>query len=104
MAQRKLNKLSNLCQLLRATANVIVADFVKLAESFGAVGIRAEMPDELDGAIMEMIASDKPVIFDCRVAKLENCYPMVPSGAGHHEMILADAEDHEEFSGGAALV
>ncbi|MAU40568.1 MAG: acetolactate synthase 3 large subunit [Kordiimonas sp.] len=79
-------------------------DFVKLAESFGAVGIRAEMPDELDGAIMEMIASDKPVIFDCRVAKLENCYPMVPSGAGHHEMILADAEDHEEFSGGAALV
>jgi acetolactate synthase I/II/III large subunit len=65
-------------------------DFVKLAEAYGAVGIRAETPGELDGKIMEMLAIDRPVIFDCVVDKLENCYPMIPSGAAHDEMILAD--------------
>ena len=63
-------------------------DFVALAEAFGAVGMRADKPGELDGKIKEMIAIDKPVIFDCRVAKLENCFPMVPSGAAHNEMLL----------------
>jgi len=65
-------------------------DFVKLAEAFGGVGIRAETPDELDGKILEMIACDKPVLFDCRVTKEENCLPMIPSGKAHNEMILAD--------------
>jgi len=64
-------------------------DFVKLAEAYGGVGIRAEHPDELDAAILEMINSDKPVIFDCRVTKEENCFPMIPSGKAHNEMIMA---------------
>ena len=54
-------------------------DFVKLAEAYGCVGIRAEKPDELDDAIMAMIETDAPVIFDCRVANLANCFPMIPS-------------------------
>ncbi|MDR3511125.1 MAG: acetolactate synthase 3 large subunit [Caulobacteraceae bacterium] len=65
-------------------------DFVKLAEAYGGVGIRAETPDELDGKILEMLASPKPVLFDCRVEKTENCLPMIPSGKAHNEMILAD--------------
>jgi acetolactate synthase-1/2/3 large subunit len=64
-------------------------DFVKLAEAYGAVGFRAETPDELDGKILEMIAVKKPVLFDCRVTKEENCFPMIPSGKAHNEMILA---------------
>ncbi len=63
-------------------------DFVKLAEAFGAVGIRCEKPEELDGKILEMLACDKPVIFDCLVARDENCFPMIPSGAAHYEMLL----------------
>src|SRR6201995_214987 len=65
-------------------------DFVKLAEAYGGVGIRADRPDELDAKILEMLATDKPVIFDCRVEKNENCLPMIPSGKAHNEMILAD--------------
>jgi acetolactate synthase-1/2/3 large subunit len=69
-------------------------DFVKLAEAYGAVGIRAEHPDELDAAILRMIDTPRPVIFDCRVEKSENCLPMIPSGKAHNEMILAqDAPD-----------
>ncbi len=68
-------------------------DFVKLAEAYGAVGIRATKPDELDAKIREMIDTDRPVIFDCVVDKTENCFPMIPSGAAHDEMILADAQD-----------
>lgn len=68
-------------------------DFVKLAEAYGAKGIRARTPAELDAAIIEMIDYDGPVIFDCVVEKLENCYPMIPSGAAHDEMILPDAVD-----------
>jgi acetolactate synthase I/II/III large subunit len=63
-------------------------DFVKLAEAYGGVGLRADTPGELDAKIMEMIDTPKPVIFDCRVAKEENCYPMIPSGKAHNEMIL----------------
>ncbi len=68
-------------------------DFVKLAEAYGAVGLRAQTPDELDGKISEMLAVDRPVIFDCVVDKTENCYPMIPSGAAHDEMILGDGVD-----------
>jgi acetolactate synthase-1/2/3 large subunit len=68
-------------------------DFVKLAEAYGAVGLRAEKPAELDRLIHEMIAVDRPVIFDCVVDKTENCFPMIPSGRAHNEMILGDAPD-----------
>ncbi len=70
-------------------------DFVKLAEAFGCVGLRAESPGELDAKIIEMISVKRPVLFDCRVDPNENCYPMIPSGAAHNEMILSDAEEEE---------
>ena len=63
-------------------------DFVKLAEAYGCVGIRAETPGELDDKIIEMINTDRPVIFDCRVDKQENCFPMIPSGKPHNQMLL----------------
>ncbi|HEY4921582.1 MAG TPA: acetolactate synthase 3 large subunit [Xanthobacteraceae bacterium] len=66
-------------------------DFVKLAEAYHAVGIRCEKPGDLDHAIREMIDVDKPVIFDCVVDPKENCFPMIPSGRAHNEMILGDA-------------
>jgi len=65
-------------------------DFVKMAEAFGCTGIRANRPDELDAKIAEMIATPGPVLFDCRVAREENCFPMIPSGKAHNEMMLAD--------------
>jgi acetolactate synthase-1/2/3 large subunit len=65
-------------------------DFVKLAEAYGAVGMRAEKPAELDSAIKEMIKTPRPVIFDCRVANLANCFPMIPSGKAHNEMLLGE--------------
>ena len=68
-------------------------DFVKLAEAYGAVGIRASTAEELDAKIIEMIDSPHPVIFDCRVAKNENCLPMIPSGKAHNEMILPEEGD-----------
>ena len=70
-------------------------DFVKLAEAYGCVGLRTEKPDELDDAIAEMISVDKPVIFDCRVANLANCFPMIPSGKAHNEMLLPDEATEE---------
>lgn len=82
-------------------------DFVKLAESFGAVGLKAETPDEMDSLIDEMIAVDRPVIADVRVDPAENVYPMVPSGAAHNEMILgneAGAESPQATDQGLALV
>jgi len=63
-------------------------DFVKLAEAYGCVGIRAKTPDELDEKIIEMINTDRPVIFDCMVDKEENCFPMIPSGKPHNQMLL----------------
>ncbi|MEA2949570.1 MAG: acetolactate synthase large subunit [Alphaproteobacteria bacterium] len=68
-------------------------DFVKLAEAYHAVGIRCEKPGELDGKIKEMIDIDRPVIFDCVVDQKENCFPMIPSGRAHNEMILGDAAE-----------
>jgi acetolactate synthase-1/2/3 large subunit len=66
-------------------------DFVKLAEAYHAVGIRCGRPGDLDGAIHEMIGVKKPVIFDCVVDPNENCFPMIPSGRAHNEMLLGDA-------------
>ncbi|NIY73093.1 acetolactate synthase 3 large subunit [Marivivens donghaensis] len=77
-------------------------DFVKLAEAFGAKGIICKDPKDLDDAIMEMIKHDGPVIFDCLVEKHENCFPMIPSGKPHNEMLLS--ADAEAFKSGAALV
>ncbi len=68
-------------------------DFVKLAEAYHAVGIRCQKPGDLDGAIQEMIKVKKPVLFDCVVDKTENCFPMIPSGRAHNEMILGDAAE-----------
>jgi acetolactate synthase-1/2/3 large subunit len=73
-------------------------DFVKLAEAYGAIGIRAKTPDELDEKIKEMINTDKPVIFDCVVDKVENCYPMIPSGKPHNQMLLGPEDEKEEVS------
>src|SRR5688572_10370697 len=72
------------------TYSASLPDFVKLAEAYGGVGFRAEHPDELDDKIREMIAVKRPVLFDCRVTKEENCFPMIPSGKAHNEMIMAD--------------
>jgi acetolactate synthase I/II/III large subunit len=66
-------------------------DFVKLADAYHAVGIRCERPGDLDGAIREMIDVKRPVIFDCVVDPNENCFPMIPSGRAHNEMLLSDA-------------
>ena len=68
-------------------------DFVKLAEAYGGHGIRCTDPAKLDAAIMEMIETPKPVIFDCVVDQKENCFPMIPSGKAHNEMLLAELED-----------
>lgn len=73
-------------------------DFVKLAEAYGAVGMRAETPAELDGKIKDMIDVDRPVIFDCVVTKEENVFPMIPSGAAHNEMLLGGAVTGDEIS------
>ncbi|MEX0644287.1 MAG: thiamine pyrophosphate-dependent enzyme, partial [Parvularculaceae bacterium] len=67
-------------------------DFVKLAEAYGAVGLRAETPDQLDAAIAAMIASDRPVVFDCVVDEEENVFPMIPSGGAHNEMWMSAEE------------
>mgnify|MGYP006091961709 CR=1 FL=1 len=81
-------------------------DFVKLAEAYGCVGIRAEDPAELDKKIEEMINIDRPVIFDCRVDQDENCFPMIPSGKPHNQMLLGpkDQEENKITGKGKALV
>lgn len=72
-------------------------DFVKLAEAYGGKGIRCEDPAELDAKIQEMLDYDGPVLFDCRVEKIENCFPMIPSGKAHNDMILGDAAAAEDI-------
>ena len=80
-------------------------DFVKLAEAYGWTGMRIEKPEELDDGIAAMIATPGPVMVDCRVAKLANCFPMIPSGAAHTEMMLHAAEvAGQASSAGQALV
>jgi acetolactate synthase-1/2/3 large subunit len=73
-------------------------DFVKLAEAYGCVGIRASKPSELDEKINKMISIDRPVIFDCLVDKTENCYPMIPSGKAHNQMILGPEDENKKIS------
>ncbi len=73
-------------------------DFVKLAEAYGCVGIRANKPDELDEKINQMLSVNKPVIFDCVVDKTENCYPMIPSGKPHNQMLLGAQDEDDEIS------
>jgi acetolactate synthase-1/2/3 large subunit len=73
-------------------------DFVKLAEAYHCVGLRAEKPDELDDLIFEMIETPRPVIFDCRVSKTANCFPMIPGGEAHNNMILGDEAAHEDIA------
>ena len=80
-------------------------DFVKLADAFGCKGIHVSDPSDLDDAIMEMLDYDGPVIFDCLVEKHENCFPMIPSGKAHNEMLLGEAStDGAIESTGAVLV
>ena len=79
-------------------------DFVKLAEAYGCVGIRAEKPEELDKKIAQMLSINKPVIFDCVVDKMENCYPMIPSGKAHNQMLLGDKDEEEISEEGKVLV
>ncbi len=70
-------------------------DFVMLAKAYGGHGIRCDKPADLDDAIQEMIDVKAPVIFDCRVASLANCFPMIPSGKAHNEMLLPDEATDE---------
>ena len=78
-------------------------DFVKLAEAFGAKGIRCYDPASLDGAIKEMLDYNGPVLFDCHVEKSENCFPMIPSGKAHNDMLLADLSDDAGVELGAII-
>ena len=86
--------------------NVPVPDFVKLAEAYGCVGIRATNPSELDDKIIEMLNTDRPAIFDCLVDKQENCFPMIPSGKPHNQMLLGpkDQEQNKITGKGKTLV
>ncbi|GAB1478320.1 acetolactate synthase 3 large subunit [Paracoccaceae bacterium] len=80
-------------------------DFVKLAEAFGCKGLKVSDPADLDDAILEMIRYDGPVIFDCLVEKHENCFPMIPSGKPHNEMLLGEADTQGVIGAkGAVLV
>ena len=67
-----------------------VPDFVKMAEAFNAVGLRATKVSEVDDVINESLKTDKPVLVDIEVDPYENCYPMIPAGGSNHEMILED--------------
>jgi acetolactate synthase-1/2/3 large subunit len=71
-------------------------DFVKLAESFGWVGMKATKPGEVDDVIKEMIEVDRPVVADIMVDPMENCFPMIPSGAPHNEMLLGPEDKAEQ--------
>ncbi len=79
-------------------------DFVKLAEAFGAKGIQVQDPADLDEAIIEMINYDGPVVFDCQVEKHENCFPMIPSGKAHNEMLLGDASTEGAIEASGAVM
>ncbi len=81
----------------------VVPDFVKLAEAYGAVGLRAEKVSELDEVLREAVSSDKPVIVDVPVDQYENCYPMIPAGGCNHEMILEDPPEVKKKQAGVAV-
>ena len=71
-------------------------DFVKLAESYGAAGLRAQKPDEVDDVIIEMLSNKRFTIADIVIDKTENCFPMIPSGAPHNEMLLGPEDEAEK--------
>ena len=79
-------------------------DFVKLAEAFGGKGIQCSDPAKLDDAIIEMLEYDGPVIFDCVVEKHENCFPMIPSGKAHNEMLMGEADTQNAIDGSGAVL
>ena len=81
-------------------------DFIKMAEAYGCKGIKAIDPSELDEKIQEMIDYDGPVIFDCHVDPTENCFPMIPSGKPHNQMILGpkDKDENKITGKGKSLV
>lgn len=80
-------------------------DFVALANAYGIKGLRVSDPAELDNVITEMIETDGPVVVDCHIAKLENCFPMVPAGAAHNEMMLSsDGITHTTDADALAVV
>ena len=81
-------------------------DFVKLQKHMVVLELRARTPEELDDKIIEMINTDRPVIFDCLVDKAENCFPMIPSGKPHNQMILGpkDQEENKITGKGKSLV
>jgi len=81
-----------------------VPDFVKMAEAFNAVGLRATKVDEVDDVIKESLKTDKPVLVDIEVDAYENCYPMIPAGGCNHEMILEDPPELKKKQSGAARV
>jgi acetolactate synthase-1/2/3 large subunit len=82
----------------------VTPDFVKLAEAYGAVGLRAEKVSDLDSVIKEAVGNDKPVVVDVMVDQYENCYPMIPAGGCNHEMILADPPELKKKQGAADKV
>ena len=77
---------------------VSLPDFVKLAQSFNAVGLRAKKPNEVDDVVKEMIKTNKTVIADIVVDKEENCFPMIQSGSAHNEMVLNKNEKQDKVS------
>jgi acetolactate synthase-1/2/3 large subunit len=79
-------------------------DFVKLAEAYGATGLRVEKPGDVDDVIKQMLATDGPVIVDVMVDQTENCYPMMPSGAAHNEIILNSGQAAGAVSEDAAAL
>ena len=85
-------------------SNLLLPDFVKVAEAFGAVGLRASKPGELDDVIHEMLAVDRPVIVDVVVSKEENCFPMIPAGAAHNEILLGENGRTEQTASEEGMV
>jgi acetolactate synthase-1/2/3 large subunit len=79
-------------------------DFVKLADAYGAVGLRVKKVGDLDAVLKEALATDKPVIVDAPTYPYENCYPMIPAGGCNHEMLLEDPPELKKKQSGAAKV
>ena len=71
-------------------------DFVKLAEAYGTLGLRATKPEEVDAVLQQALEADGPVLIDVKVDPYENCYPMIPAGGANHEMILEDPKELRE--------
>src|SRR5436853_372201 len=91
--------IQRLYELTKDREVYITTDFVKLAEAYGGIGFKCDKPAQLDDAIMAMLKApaDRPVLFDCRVAALANCFPMIPSGKAHHEMLLGEEVSDEDI-------